>query len=105
MLTAHLRSKGYTVEELIDCGLAKQSSKGTPIDRFHRRLIWPIRDTAGDVVGFGARKLFDDDPGPKYLNTAETLLFHKSNVCTALTWPARPSPSAIKPSWSRATPT
>jgi DNA primase len=79
-LTSHLRNKGYTVEELIDCGLAKQSSKGSPIDRFHRRLIWPIRDTAGDVVGFGARKLFDDDPGPKYLNTAETLLFHKSNV-------------------------
>jgi len=79
-LTSHLRSKGYSIEELIDCNLAKQSSKGTPIDRFRRRLIWPIRDTAGDVVGFGARKLFDDDPGPKYLNTAETLLFHKSNV-------------------------
>jgi DNA primase len=80
VLTVHLRGKGYTVEELVDCNLAKMSSKGTPIDRFHRRLIWPIRDTAGDVVGFGARKLFDDDPGPKYLNTAETLLFHKSNV-------------------------
>jgi DNA primase len=80
VLTLHLRNKGYTVEELIDCNLAKMSSKGTPIDRFHRRLMWPIRDTAGDVVGFGARKLFDDDPGPKYLNTAETLLFHKSNV-------------------------
>jgi DNA primase len=80
VLTMHLRSQGYSVDELVDCNLAKMSSKGTPIDRFHRRLIWPIRDTAGDVVGFGARKLFDDDPGPKYLNTAETLLFHKSNV-------------------------
>ncbi len=80
-LTTHLRSKGFTVEELVDCGLAKQSSRGTPIDRFHRRLLWPIRDPGGDVVGFGARRLYDDDPSPaKYLNTSDTLLFHKSGV-------------------------
>jgi DNA primase len=80
-LTSHLRANGYTVEELVECNLAKLSSKGSPIDRFHRRLMWPIRDTAGDVVGFGARRMFDDDPVvAKYLNTAETLLFHKSNV-------------------------
>src|SRR6185369_9931483 len=51
-----------------------------PIDRFRRRLIWPIRDLAGDVIGFGARKLFDDDDGPKYLNTPETTLYKKSHV-------------------------
>jgi DNA primase len=80
-LTQHLRTKGFGVEELIECGLAKQSSKGTPIDRFHRRLVWPISDSTGDIVGFGARRLFDDDPvAAKYLNTAETLLFKKSGL-------------------------
>ena len=50
------------------------------IDRFRRRLLWPIRDLTGDVIGFGARKLFDDDDGPKYLNTPETPLYKKSHV-------------------------
>ena len=56
-------------------------SRGTPIDRFHRRLMWPIKEPGGDVVGFGARRIHDDDPvQAKYLNTAETLLFKKSTV-------------------------
>ena len=80
-LTSHLRSRGFTVDELIDCGLSRQSSRGTPIDRFQRRLLWPIRDPSGDVIGFGARRLYDDDQNPaKYLNTSDTLLFHKSAV-------------------------
>jgi DNA primase len=79
-LTRHLRGLGYTQAELVTGGLAKESSRGTLIDRFHRRLIWPIRDLTGDVIGFGARKLMDDDPGPKYLNTPETPLYKKSTV-------------------------
>jgi DNA primase len=79
-LTRHLRGKGYTQQELVTGGLAKESSRGTLIDRFHRRLLWPIRDLTGDVIGFGARKLMDDDPGPKYLNTPETPLYKKSTV-------------------------
>jgi DNA primase len=79
-LTRHLRAKGFTQGELVTAGLAKESSRGTLIDRFHRRLIWPIRDITGDVIGFGARKLMDDDPGPKYLNTPETPLYKKSTV-------------------------
>ncbi|TKJ16786.1 DNA primase [Blastococcus sp. CCUG 61487] len=79
-LTRHLRAAGYTQQELVTAGLAKESSRGTLIDRFHRRLIWPIRDITGDVIGFGARKLMDDDPGPKYLNTPETPLYKKSTV-------------------------
>ncbi len=79
-LTRHLRGKGYTQQELVTAGLAKESSRGTLIDRFHRRLLWPIRDLTGDVIGFGARKLMDDDPGPKYLNTPETPLYKKSSV-------------------------
>jgi DNA primase len=79
-LTRHLRAKGFTQQELVTGGLAKESSRGTLIDRFHRRLIWPIRDLTGDVIGFGARKLMDDDQGPKYLNTPETPLYKKSTV-------------------------
>ncbi|GAB3314261.1 hypothetical protein GCM10027451_29020 [Geodermatophilus aquaeductus] len=79
-LTRHLRGKGYSQQELVTAGLAKESSRGTLIDRFHRRLVWPIRDITGDVIGFGARKLMDDDPGPKYLNTPETPLYKKSTV-------------------------
>jgi DNA primase len=79
-LTRHLRAKGFTQAELVTAGLAKESSRGTLIDRFHRRLLWPIRDITGDTIGFGARKLMDDDPGPKYLNTPETPLYKKSGV-------------------------
>ncbi|WP_250281180.1 MULTISPECIES: DNA primase [unclassified Frankia] len=79
-LTRHLMGRHFTAAELVLGGLAKQSSRGTLIDRFHRRLVWPIRDLAGDVVGFGARRLAADDPGPKYLNTPETPLFKKANL-------------------------
>src|SRR5215469_1352444 len=75
-----LRQKGYTGTELVTAGLAKESRNGNLIDRFRRRLLWPIRDLSGDVIGFGARKLFDDDDGPKYLNTPETPLYKKSHV-------------------------
>jgi len=79
-LAKHLRAKGFTAEELNTAGLAKPSRTGNLIDRFRRRLVWPIRDSSGSVIGFGARKLFDDDQGPKYLNTPETPLYKKSQV-------------------------
>ncbi|MGH3646450.1 MAG: DNA primase [Micromonosporaceae bacterium] len=79
-LTKHLRGKGYTAEELITGGLAKQARSGSLIDRFRRRLVWPIRELSGEVIGFGARKLFDDDDGPKYLNTPESPIYKKSTV-------------------------
>jgi DNA primase len=78
-LTGHLRSRGFTDAELLTGGLAREGRRG-PIDRFRGRLIWPIRDLTGDVIAFGARKLAADDDGPKYLNTPETPLFHKSSV-------------------------
>ena len=80
VLTKHLRQKGFTAEELTTGGLAKPARSGSLIDRFRRRLLWPIRDLTGDVIGFGARKLFDDDDGPKYLNTPESPLYKKSHV-------------------------
>ncbi|WP_412540145.1 DNA primase [Longispora sp. K20-0274] len=79
-LSRHLRQKGYTSQELITAGLAKEARSGSLIDRFRRRLLWPIKDLAGDVIGFGARKLYEDDDGPKYLNTPETPLYKKSHV-------------------------
>ncbi|MEY2635339.1 MAG: hypothetical protein RIS75_1279 [Actinomycetota bacterium] len=78
-LLKHLRTLGFKDDELLAGGLLSQGQRGT-YDRFRGRLVWPIRDLAGDVVGFGARKLFDDDEGPKYLNTPETPLYKKSNV-------------------------
>lgn len=80
LLTKHLRQQGFTAQELITAGLSRESRSGTLIDRFRRRLLWPIRDLTGDVIGFGARKLFDDDDGPKYLNTPETPIYKKSHV-------------------------
>jgi len=78
-LTRHLRSKGFTDEEIIAGGLAREGRRG-PVDRFRGRLMWPIRDLSGDVIAFGARKLDPNDDGPKYLNTPETPLFRKSTV-------------------------
>ncbi|MES9505158.1 DNA primase [Streptomyces sp. NPDC000609] len=78
-LTRYLRGKGFSDKELIASGLSQDGRRG-PIDRFRGRLMWPISDTSGDIVGFGARKLRDDDNGPKYLNTPETAIYKKSQV-------------------------
>ena len=78
-LTNHLRQKAFTDAELMAGGLVSQGNRGV-YDRFRGRLVWPIRDLSGDVIGFGARKLYDDDEGPKYLNTPETPLYKKSQV-------------------------
>ncbi|WP_328503259.1 DNA primase [Streptomyces sp. NBC_00457] len=78
-LTRYLRGKGFSDKELLLSGLAQEGRRG-PIDRFRGRLMWPIRDIAGDVVGFGARKLYESDNGPKYLNTPDTAIYKKSQV-------------------------
>lgn len=82
-LTKHLLRKGFTVEELQKAGLSTMGRRG-PIDKFRRRLLWPIKDLAGNVIGFGARKLFDDDTMGKYMNTQDTMLYHKSKVLFGL---------------------
>jgi len=79
-LTKHLQRKGFEFKELEAAGLSREGRRG-PMDRFHRRLLWPIRSSAGEVIGFGARRLFDDDQmEAKYLNTPETILYKKSSV-------------------------
>ena len=78
-LTRHLRGRGFTDEELLKAGLARQGRRGL-IDMFRGRLMWPMRDLTGETIAFGARKLDPDDDGPKYLNTPETALFKKGHV-------------------------
>ncbi|MRG61584.1 DNA primase, partial [Agromyces sp. CFH 90414] len=82
-LTNHLKSRGYSTEELAAAGLVSQGDRGV-YDRFRGRLVWPIRDVTGQTVGFGARRLLDDDNGPKYLNTPETAVYRKAQVLYGL---------------------
>ncbi len=78
-LTDHLKAKGFTDQELIVAGLSSAGDRGS-YDKFRGRVIWPIRDATNQVIGFGARKIFEDDKGPKYLNTSDTPVYRKSQV-------------------------
>ena len=83
-LARHLRGKGFTEDEVTLAGLVGRGSRGL-YDRFRGRLVWPIRDITGDTVGFGARRIFDDDRiEAKYLNTSETPIYKKSTVLYGL---------------------
>ncbi len=77
-----LKKKGYSEKEMIDAGLAKKSDRGTLSDKFRNRIMFPISDSAGRVVGFSGR-IFGAEASPeapKYLNSPETPLFHKSRI-------------------------
>ncbi len=83
-LAGYLRDKGFTEDELVTAGLIGRGQRGL-YDRFRGRVIWPIRDITGDPVGFGARRLYDDDRiAAKYLNTAETPIYKKTTVLYGL---------------------
>ena len=82
-LTNHLHKAGFTDEEILAGGLASEGGRGI-YDRFRGRVIWPIKDMTSRTIGFGARRLYDDDKGPKYLNTPETALYHKNQVLYGL---------------------
>jgi DNA primase len=78
-LLRHLRGRGFTQEEVVEAGLVAIGRSA--YDRFRGRLLWPIRDASGDTIGFGARRIFDDDRiEAKYLNTPETKIYKKSQV-------------------------
>jgi len=78
-LYQHLKARSFGDEELVASGLIGLG-RGH-YDRFRGRLMWPIRDTSGDTIGFGARRIFDDDRiEAKYLNTPETPIYKKSQV-------------------------
>jgi DNA primase len=79
-LYKHLRQKEFTDAELVAAGLVAQGQRGH-YDRFRGRLLWPIRESNGETIGFGARRIFDDDRiEAKYLNTPETSIYKKSQV-------------------------
>lgn len=79
-LTKHMVRKGFEFKELEAAGLSREGRRG-PMDRFHRRLLWPIRGASSETVGFGARRIFEDDLiTAKYVNTPETVLYKKSAV-------------------------
>ena len=82
LITA-LSAQGFTADELSAAGLVSAGQRG-PYDRFRGRLVWPIRDVTGQTIGFGARRLREDDKGPKYLNTPETAIYHKAQVLYGL---------------------
>jgi DNA primase len=85
-LAGHLRAKGFRPEELTEAGLARTGSRGLR-DAFHARVLFPIFDVAGDPVAFGGRLLdVDEGRGPKYVNTAETPIWHKGRALYALNW-------------------
>jgi len=79
-----LRAQGFTEDELVQAGLIGKGERGEAYDRFRSRLVWPIRDTTGQTVGFGARRLLEEDTGPKYLNTPETPVYHKAQALYGL---------------------
>lgn len=82
-LLSQLTERGFTKDELIRAGLAMDSERGG-YDRFRGRIMWPIRDSNNQVLGFGARKIYESDNGPKYLNTPETPAYHKGRVLYGL---------------------
>ena len=82
-LLRHLRQKGFTEEETVAAGLVAVGRSA--YDRFRGRLLWPIRESSGETIGFGARRIFDDDRiEAKYLNTPETVIYKKSQVLYGL---------------------
>lgn len=79
-LVRYLAGKGFTQQEMLDAGLARQGQHGV-YDYFRGRVTWPIRDSTGRTLGFGARKLYEDDSiGAKYINTPDTQLYRKNQV-------------------------
>ncbi len=84
-ITSILMHKGYTQDQLLASGIASKSSSGKVYDRFRNRAIWPIKDITGQIIGFGARRLDDEDKNtPKYLNTPETIAYKKNQVLYGL---------------------
>ncbi|MBS2535515.1 DNA primase [Catenulispora sp. NF23] len=83
MLVRHLRARGFADKEILTSGLASEGRRGA-MDRFRNRLMWPIADLSGDVIGFGGRRLTDDPDTPKYLNSPETPIYKKSSVLYGL---------------------
>ncbi len=75
-----LQDKNFTLKEIFDAGLSVTGEKNRPYDRFRHRLMFPIRDLHGNVVGFTSRKLRETDQGGKYVNSPQNLIYNKSQI-------------------------
>lgn len=91
-LANHLMKKGFSEEELVTAGVCQRSKKGTLYDVFRNRVMFPIVDTRGNVIGFGGRVM--DDSTPKYLNTSQTPVFDKGRNLFSLNF-AKDSSSTV----------
>lgn len=79
-LINHLKSKGYTIEEMLAANVIGKSNRGSYYDRFRRRVMFPIINIRGNVVGFSGRAMpGEDKQGGKYVNTSDTPVYKKSN--------------------------
>jgi DNA primase len=89
-LSRHLTAQRFDERELVKAGVAARSERGRLRDRFRGRLMFPVLDLGGDVIGFGGRVLpsldYGDRDPPKYLNTAETPIYHKSRILYGMNW-------------------
>ena len=84
-LTDHLRARGYTDAQLLDAGVGLRTRRGTVVDRFRDRLMFPVRDPGGQhIVGFLGRALTEADDIPKYLNSPATALYRKGELLYGL---------------------
>lgn len=92
-LIKHLKSKGFSEQEIIAADLAKKTQKGYVIDTFRNRAMFPIIDVKGSVIAFGGRVL--DDSKPKYVNTSDTLVYKKSQGVFALNFAKRGSDKTL----------
>lgn len=95
-LLNHMRKKGFTPAELFDADLVKRSDKNGKTryyDNFRNRVITPIIDLRGNVIGFGGRVL--DDSKPKYVNTSDTLVYKKTNNAFALNFAKNGNPKSM----------
>jgi DNA primase len=99
-----MRAQGFSDEELSAAGLVSQGQRGV-YDRFRGRVVWPIRDVTGQTIGFGARRLYDDDKGPSTSTPPRPRSTRRRRCSTAWTSPRRTSRARTASSSSRATPT
>ena len=83
-LYKHLKNSGFKDEEILATGLVNKTDKGEFIDRFRKRLMFPIMDVSGRVVAFGGRKLENNDKMAKYINSNENLVYSKKRHLFAL---------------------
>jgi len=83
-VSAYLKTRGYNDQEIERAGLSSKNDRGSSYDRFRNRLMFPISDVHGSIIGFTARKMSDKDVGGKYINTPETEVYHKSSVLYGL---------------------